>query len=201
MKISVIGAGHVGKALALRWTETGHEVCVGVRDPESPKRNPLRAAGLKLLPIEESVRRSEVVVLAVPYASLKSVVMGLGDLEERVLVDCTNSVEVPQGFASIAQAVASWSRSSRVVKAFNTTGAGNMEDPRYGELLADMLICGDDQKSKDVVAKLARDIGFDVVDAGGLDKAKLLEYIALLWISLAYERDLGPNIAWKLLRR
>jgi 8-hydroxy-5-deazaflavin:NADPH oxidoreductase len=58
---------------------------------------------------------------------------------------------------------------------------------------------GDDYKAKTVVKKLATEIGFDTVDAGPLINARLLEY--LLWIQLAYSRQMGPNIAFKLLTR
>jgi predicted dinucleotide-binding enzyme len=52
-----------------------------------------------------------------------------------------------------------------------------------------------------VVKKLATEIGFDTVDAGPLINARVLEYLALLWIHLAYSQQMGPNIAFKLLTR
>ena len=64
-----------------------------------------------------------------------------------------------------------------------------------------MLICGDDDDAKATVAQLTESLGFDVVDAGPLANASSLESLALLWIKLAYVVDLGPEIAWKLLRR
>jgi predicted dinucleotide-binding enzyme len=66
---------------------------------------------------------------------------------------------------------------------------------------ADAFICGDDFKSKTVVKKMATEIGFDTVYAGHLIIARALEYLALLWIQLAYTRQMGPNIAFKLLTR
>lgn len=52
-----------------------------------------------------------------------------------------------------------------------------------------------------MVGELAADIGFDVVDIGSLANARMLENLALLWIELALRQELGPNIAFKLLRR
>jgi hypothetical protein len=71
----------------------------------------------------------------------------------------------------------------------------------FGSDRADLFICGDDTPSKKVVGELATDIGFDVVDVGSLANARMLENLALLWIELALRQQLGPNIAFKLLRR
>lgn len=88
-----------------------------------------------------------------------------------------------------------------MVKTFNSTGSVNMVDPRYGSQPASMFLCGDDSKAKSVVARLGEEIGFEMIDAGPLANARLLEPLAMLWISLAYRQGLGPNIAFKLLRR
>jgi len=48
---------------------------------------------------------------------------------------------------------------------------------------------------------LAAELGFDVVDAGGLIAARYLEPLAILWIHLAYKAGFGPNIAFRLIRR
>lgn len=102
---------------------------------------------------------------------------------------------------SAGEAVAGWARGARVVKALNSTGAGNMTDPRYGGERASMFLCGDDGPAKATVSELVRGLGFDVVDAGPLRNARLLEPLAMLWITLAYGLGNGPNIAFRLLRR
>jgi predicted dinucleotide-binding enzyme len=76
-----------------------------------------------------------------------------------------------------------------------------MADPRYGGEGVTMFYCGDDAAAKEVAARLAADLGFEPVDAGPLAAARLLEPLALLWISLAYRQGLGREIAFKLLRR
>jgi hypothetical protein len=92
--------------------------------------------------------------------------------------------------------VARWAPGARVVKAFNTTGAGNMADPRFGNEHATMFMCGDDAAAKRTVGTLAEALGFEAVDAGPLRQARLLEPLAMLWISLAYAAGHGPNIAF-----
>jgi hypothetical protein len=109
--------------------------------------------------------------------------------------------ERPTGVTrSLAEAIADAAPGARVVKAFNTTGANNMLNPRYGAQNADMFICGDDATAKATVAGLSRDIGFDVVDAGPLSAALSLENLAQLWVHLA-RSGAGREIAWKLMRR
>ena len=92
-------------------------------------------------------------------------------------------------------------KSAKVVKAFNMIGAKTLNNLIFGSQRADVFICGDDSKAKKIVQELAIDIGFDVVDVGPLVNARMLEYLALLWIELAFRQQLGPNIAFKLLRR
>src|SRR5262249_48773928 len=96
--------------------------------------------------------------------------------------------------------VARWAPGARVVKAFNTIGAQHMTDPRVGGERASMFLCGDDADARRIVAQLAETLGFEPVDAGPLRQARLLEPLALLWISLAYAHGQGPDIAFKLRR-
>jgi hypothetical protein len=100
-----------------------------------------------------------------------------------------------------AQLVAEWTGSSRVVKAFNTTGSQNMADTNYPTGTPVMLVAGDDDGAKTTVRGLATDLGFDAVDAGPLTAATDLEHLAMIWIRLAYPLGNGPDQAFALLRR
>jgi len=88
-----------------------------------------------------------------------------------------------------------------VVKAFNTTGSGNMSDAGYGSERPAMLLCGDDDEAKVTVAGLADELGFEAVDAGPLSRSRQLEQLAVLWIALAYQQGMGMDFAFALLRR
>ena len=87
------------------------------------------------------------------------------------------------------------------MKAFNTVGFNIMENPAFRSDKAVMFYCGDDAGAKQTVKQLTEELGFDAVDAGPLTQARVLEPFALLWISLAYGRGLGREIAFKLMRR
>ena len=209
MRIGIIGAGNVGGTLGRAWAERGHEVTFGSRDPNSRKIQDLIAstggAG-KAAAIPEAVASAEVVALATPWPATQAAVQNAGDLSGKILLDCTNPLAPDLSLefghtTSGGEQVSAWARGARVVKIFNTTGFGNMADPSYGDQACTMFYAGDDSEAKAVAAQLAREIGFDPVDAGPLSNARLMEPLAVLWIYLAHVQGLGTSIAFKLLSR
>lgn len=202
MNIAIIGAGNIGELLGRRW-KPNHNVILGVRDPESEKSKALAGKSFNIGTVQNSVDKSELVVLAVPASAVESVVKGTFGLENKIIIDVTNpiSTPVPDGFQSIAEAVAEWSGSSQVVKTLNQTGSANLENPKYGDNVLDTLVCGNDMDAKNKVATLVKELGFESVDAGGLENAYLLENLAKLWVTLAFFQGKGPGNAFKLLKR
>jgi len=210
MRIGIVGAGNVGGALGGGWARAGHEVRFGVRDPGDSKVARLvseiggKAAAST---VAAAAAFGEAVALTVPWSAAEDAINAAGDLSGKVLLDCTNPLRrdlsglVTGPETSAGEQVAGWAPGARLVKIFNTTGAGNMANPRYGDLAATMLYCGDDPAAKETAARLAADLGFDPIDAGPLVRARLLEPFALLWITLAYAQGHGRDIAWKLLKR
>lgn len=209
MKIAVLGTGDVGSTLGRRWAEKGHSVIFGSRNPRSDKVRKLLAAtgpNAKAAGNAEAVASAEVVVLATPWDAVRQVLESVGNWTGKVLVDCTNPIapdfQLALGMTTSAgEQVAAWARGARVVKAFNSTGWNNMADPIYHGEPITMFIGGDDSEAKKVVARLAEDLGFEVVDAGGLVTARYLEPLAMLWIHLAVVQKLGRDVAFKLVRR
>jgi len=208
MRIGVIGIGMVGGTLGRRWAREGHEVLFGVREPSSEKVGRLLAdsgENARAGTVAEAAAFGEVIALATPWGGTEDAVRHAGDLTGKVLLDCTNPLKPDlsglAGDPSGAEQVAAWSPGAKVVKIFNTTGFKNMDDPRFGDDRATMFYCGDDAAAKKVAATLAEGLGFEAVDAGPLAEARSLEYLALLWIHLAYVQKLGPGIAFKLMRR
>jgi len=208
MKIGVVGSGNVGSALARGWVAKGHQVMLGVRDTESSAaRERADTLGAALGSVREAGLFGDAVALAVPWSAVDYALAEVGDFGGRVLLDCTNpltadlsGLDVPSG-SSGAERVAERATGARVVKVFNTTGASNMSDPAYPDGAASMLLCGDDADARKTAAALATDLGFEPVDAGALEAARLLEPLALLWIRLAMRQGLGRDIAFRLMRR
>jgi 8-hydroxy-5-deazaflavin:NADPH oxidoreductase len=84
------------------------------------------------------------------------------------------------------------------VKAFNTTFAGTLVAGQVGGQPLDVLIAGDDEAAKQQVARLAADGGLRPIDVGPLHRARQLEQLGLLHISLQQPHDLGFGSAIKL---
>jgi len=206
MKIGVIGTGNIGGTLGKLWAEHGHEVVFGAREPKASaaKLGPSKA---RVATIPEAAKHGDVVVLATPWLAAEASVRAAGDLSGKVLVDCTNPLMPDLSGLSIGhtssagELVARWARTARVVKCFNTLGAQHLSEPEFAGERASMFFCGDDEEAKHDVARLGEDLGFDMVDAGPLTQARLLEPLAMLWISLAYRYGAGTDIAFRLLRR
>ena len=210
MKIAILGAGNVGATLGKAWSKQGHGVIFGVRDVKAPKVQALLAetenkaiAGT----LAEAAQQTEVIALTVPWESVPEVLQAVGTLDGKILLDATNpliansldsTVELSK---SGSEQVATWFTGARVVKIFNTIGWEVMESPQFGSEAATLFYAGDDAEAKQIVADLARVIGFEPIDAGNLASAKFLESLASFWGQLAYGQGMGRNIAWRLLKR
>ncbi len=191
MKIGIIGAGNIGGTLGQLWSAKGHQVTYGVREGSN-------APGAKAS-IEQACSNSEVIVLAVPGNVARDAVAAAGDLADKIVIDCTNFSG--DDSESGAQRIAGWATGARVVKSFNQAGWETLEKPDYDGQKAVMFVAGDDGEAREVVMQLGREIGLDMVDAGGLANARLLESLAELWIELAFRQGLGRGFAFGLLRR
>jgi hypothetical protein len=206
MKICIIGSGHIGAGLARAWSKHGHQLVFGARDPGVPDLGALCAElGASAKTIGESANDAEVVVLAVPYGALDTVLGALGALSGKVVIDCTNAVEKGMTLkyghtTSAAEELQKRLPHAHVFKSFNAQGAENLAAPDYPSGRATNFFCGDDLDARRVVQQLVQDVGFDAVDAGPLKNARLLEPMMLLWVACA--QRLGTrDIAFRLLRR
>ena len=210
MKIAIIGAGRVGRALGLRWAQKGHEIIFGARDLKSANVQKALSeigANAKVVSVKEAAASAKVIVLAIPFSACQAVVQSLGNLRDKILVDSTNPFKSDLSDLSVAagtsgaQEIARFAKNAQVVKAFNCTGNNNMENPIYGNDRISMFICGDSQDAKKVVKDLTEEIDFEVVDAGDLVSARCLEFLALLWVRLARMQNYGRDWAFKLVKR
>jgi len=206
MDIVIVGAGNVGRALGGGWAKAGHKVTFALRDPGKPEAAGLKQQGFGVVAAKGAAVSGDVIVLAVPWTALPASIEDLGSVKGKILVDATNPLNADLSLAigfddSAGETVAELAPDARVVKAFNTTGAGNMADSRYagGKLM--MPIAGDDAEAKRAVMTLAADLGFDPVDVGPLVMSRCLEPMAVAWIKLAHVQKLGTNIGFALLRK
>lgn len=209
MKIAIVGAGNVGKALGKAWARRGHDVSYGVRHPDDAKYD-----GLKTASVAAAARVAEVILLATPWDAAEAALKSAGDLSTKLLLDATNPLSIgPQGpgsqkmglavghTTSGGEMVAAWAKGAVVYKTLNTTGFNNMEDTGGYAQKPVMFFAGDDSAKRATVAALLADLGFEPVDAGPLSNARLLEPYAMLWIDLALQRGQGRDFAFALMRK
>lgn len=204
-KIAIIGTGNVGGALATQWAGKGHKIYLGVRDISNFKGKELLAnPNTNVLPIDDAVKSSDIILLSTPATATVEVTKSLGDTTGKIIIDAMNIVmgRGPQGYKHTTGAILDNTQTKDVVKCFNTTGANNMQNPNYGNLALDLFVAGDSEKGKQAAIQLAIDAGFaDCYDIGGNDKFELMEQFAWFWINLAMFQGQGREVGFKLLRR
>ncbi len=212
MKIAIIGAGNVGGALGTNWAQKGHDIVFGVRDPKSEKTQALlRKIGAKARAgtVAEAAASADVIVLSTPWPATEAAIRSMGSLKGKIVLDATNPLtRGPDGIGleighaiSGGEKVQGWAVGASVFKTLNTTGFGNMANPVIKGMKSVMFVAGDDAAAKPKVTTLVGDLGFEVIDAGPLRNARLLEAHAMLWIDLALVRGQGRDFAFGTLRR
>ncbi|MCT9080566.1 NADPH-dependent F420 reductase [Streptomyces fulvoviolaceus] len=180
MRIGILGRGGMADALGTQWARAGHEVVSGSRSGGGGIRGAAEFG-------------TDAVLLALPYEAVAEVVAGLEEeLRGRVLIDCTNPVGGPGfglltgGGPSAAERIASAAPTAHVVKAFNLCheDVWRLTPPVFDGRPLAVPLCGDDEAALSVVRQLVRDLGCEPLNAGGLNRAGLLEATAALLIGL-----------------
>ncbi len=204
MNIAIIGPGHVGRALAQRWADHGHQVVLGTRDNQVNERVKALAQHptIRTAPLAKAAHDAEVILNATPAHVALTVIRSLGKLTNQVLIDASNAIgKYPEPYSTAFHAFAD-KTSARVVKAFNTVGYETMANPDFQGTAADMFVAGNHSEAKTIATQLAKDAGFgEVYDFGGSERVELLEQLALSWINLALKQGYGREIAFKILTR
>jgi predicted dinucleotide-binding enzyme len=181
MRIGIIGAGNIGGALARRFSELGHEVSVANSRGPGTLREVEAETGATAVTAHEAARNNDVVVVTIPEKNVPQLpddlFVGVGD--GVVVVDTGNYyprhrdgpiAKIEEGMPESMWFAQQLGRP--VVKAFNNIYAQHLRDhgrsPGSSERIA-LPVAGDDQAAKSTVMALVEELGFDAVDAGGLD--------------------------------
>lgn len=202
MRVAIIGKGNVGKALAPSIAAAGHDVAYGVRNPRDPKY--AADDGIPLKTVAEAASGADIVILAINWHAVDSVLGECDDMEGKVLIDCINPYDFRNNLAPLipvdqsAAKIIAGKTAAKVVKTFNQVGAAVMAHARERRARPLQFVASDDEDAKAVVIKLAKDIGFDARDAGSLDYARELEGMARLWIAQAFGHGMPPATGWLL---
>jgi NADPH-dependent F420 reductase len=214
MKIALVGGtGDIGTGLALRWARS-HEILIGSRKKEKAVESAERV--LEALKGKgrvdgtdngSAIQGSQVVVLCVPYEHLTFVTSDLsGCYSGQIVV----SPVVPMVFngkhfdftppaegSAAMQIKALLPEDVRIVSAFHTICAAALQDLNK-ELNADVLVCGDDQESLEVVISLVREIrSLRPLNAGPLTASGMIESLTPMLLNVARRnkiRDPGIKV-------
>jgi len=171
MKITVIGRGNVGGGLARLWRDAGHEV-----------QELGREGG--------DASDADVLLVAVPGLEIATALGSVSGIEGKPTIDATNAVrDRNESFESNAHEVKSIV-GGPTAKSFNLNFALVYDKIAAQRVRPSNLYCADDE-AREVTEQLIRDAGYDPVDAGGLDRARMLEdHLALLFA--VNQAGLGP---------
>jgi NADPH-dependent F420 reductase len=213
MQVTVIGAGNMGRGVGHRLVADGHDVTVVDRDPEEAGRlaEELRGAAQGGASVEAAEPGAElpgeVVILAVYYPGTLEIAREEGErLAGKVVVDISNPLNetydglaTAPGTSAAEEVAATMPAGTRVVKAFNTTFSGTLVEGQVAGQPLDVFIAGDDEEAKETVAQLVRDGGLRAIDVGPLERARHLEGLGFLGITLQQPLGLGFQSAWKLI--
>ena len=183
MKIGIIGAGNIGGALARRFIELGHEVAIANSRGPDTLREVEAQTGAVAVTVHEAARGRDVVVVTIPEKNVSRLPKDLFEgVDDHVVVIDTGNYYPRQRDGRIdaieqGEAESMWVAQQLgrpVVKAFNNIYARHLRE--YGrpagspERIA-LPVAGDDQAPKSLVMELVEELGFDAVDAGGLEES------------------------------
>ena len=203
MNVTIIGAGNMGRGIATRLLSGGHSVTL-IDQNESQAAELAKqlqasvkgGATVSMAP-SGSALKDEVVVLAVYYPVVSAVVEQYGrQFDGKVVIDITNTLnatftEPRFDNTSGAEEIAKLLPNAKIVKAFNTTFAGTLVGGQVAGQALDVLIASDDASAKALIADLVQAGGLRAVDAGPLRRARQLEAIGFMHITL--QGALGTN--------
>ena len=207
MRITIIGAGNMGRGIATRAIAGGHDVEILDRDPAEARALADQLGGSASTLEPSAALGGEIVVFAVYYPGIKEAAEQYADrLAGRVVVDITNPVDTetwdrlatPAGSSSAEEVAQLVPQGTPVVKAFNTTFAPTLLAGEVDGQQLDVLIAGDDGGAKQKVSRLVADGGLRPIDVGPLARAQQLEQLGFLHISIQQPLGLGFESTIKL---
>lgn len=218
MRIGILGSGDVGRRLGDGLIELGHSIKIGSRDPNKKDivqwvSNHGGGEGKGLSgTFTEAASFAELIVLATLWDGTPNAIKMADpkDFDGKVVVDVTNPLDFSKGMPprlavghtdSGGETIQRMLPESKVVKAFNIVGNPHMVHPNFPGGPPTMFICGNDEESKKIVTdKILTPFGWETVDIGGIEGSRLLEPLAMLWMTYYFRTSTG-NHAFKLLRK
>jgi 8-hydroxy-5-deazaflavin:NADPH oxidoreductase len=215
MNIGILGSGEVGQKLGSGFIELGHRVKIGTRDPNQEKiKEWIKKSGdsASAGTFSQAAAYGQLIVVATSWnGTLEAIRMcDPKDLVDKTVIDVTNPLDFSaEGLPKLAvgytdsagEIIQRLLPEANVVKAFNTVGNPHMVHPEFPNGPPTMFICGNnDNAKKTVVNEFLTRFGWESIDIGGIEGSRLLEPMAMLWITHYFQTNNG-NHAFKLLHK
>jgi len=171
MKITVIGRGNVGGGLARLWRAAGHEVQELGRDGGDASE-------------------ADILLVAVPGPEIANALSKVSGVEGKITIDATNAIRGRnEEFESNAHEIRAII-GGPTAKSFNLNFANIYDAIGDQRVRPSNLYCAEDE-ARAVTEQLIRDAGYEPVDLGGLEHARMSED-ALPLLFAANQAELGP---------
>jgi predicted dinucleotide-binding enzyme len=199
-RVGILGTGDVGRALGRGFAAHGCDVKIGSREKKG-----------EFVTFEEAAQHGEIVLVCTRWDGTENALKlaGAQNLAGKVVIDTTNPLKhvdgrpagMERGFTdSGGEQVQRWVPQSKVVKAFNIVGNAHMVKPQLAGGPPTMFIAGNDAGAKRTVTGVLDAFGWETIDIGGIEGARLLEPMCILWVMQGV-RSGSWNHAFKLLRK
>ncbi|QXG75346.1 NAD(P)-binding domain-containing protein [Modestobacter sp. L9-4] len=183
--LGIIGAGHIGTALAQAALDAGHDVVISnSRGPETLtdlvsalQARPGRQGEVRADTSAGAASAADLAVVTIPLTAVPDV--PVEPLAGKVVIDTNNYypqrdgqiAELDDESTTTAELLQAHLPTSRVVKAFNHIGSADITadaTPTGTPHRRALVVAGDDEAAKAQVSAFIDAIGFDVVDLGPL---------------------------------
>jgi len=213
-KVGIIGSGVVGQVLANGFARHGYQVMIGTNNlAKHPELKQKTGGKAEVGTFEATARFGEILVLAAKGMAAEAVLRsaGLANLQGKTIIDTTNPIAdappvngVLKYFTTLEDSL--MERLQRVapagnfVKAFSSVGNAIMVNPDFGGIKPTMFICGNSAAAKAEVRTILEQFGHDIEDMGGVEAARAIEPLCILWCIPGFQRNQWTH-AFTLLRK
>lgn len=213
-KIGIIGSGAVGQTLATGLLKYGYKVMIGSRDLSNLAEWKSKAGEGGLTgTFAETAEYGEIIVLATKGSAALSAMKlaGKTNLSGKTIIDTTNPIAdtPPENGVltfytelndSLMERLQNAYPEANFVKAFNSIGNSLMINPDFGFEKPTMFICGNNTQAKVEVTTICSLFGFEIADMGGVEAARAIEPLCILWCIPGFLEN-NWNHAFRLLKR
>lgn len=211
-KIGILGSGMVAKSLGTGFLKHGYDLMLGTRDA-SKLEDWVKGdgSGSKVGTFSETAAFADIVVLAVKGTAAKSALelTGAAALSGKTVIDTTNPIaDTPpengvlrfftESHHSLMESLQEEYPVARFVKAFSCVGSHFMVNPPF-DTKPTMFICGNEDDAKADVREILDDFGWETEDMGGVESARAIEPLCILWCIPGFRENRWSH-AFKLLK-